>query len=86
MKVTALKCPKCEDVIWSRHRHDFRRCLCKGSFIDGGPDYSRCGIPDDFDAPELSEIEIDDAEFKREMFRYYKGNRPVISVALEAEE
>ena len=41
--VTALKCPKCGDVIYSRVRHDMRYCTCRAVFIDGGRDYTRIG-------------------------------------------
>lgn len=43
MKVSALKCPVCEVVIWSKSRHDFRYCDCKKCFIDGGRSYTRTG-------------------------------------------
>ena len=43
MKVAALKCPVCEEVIWSQSRHDFRNCACKKCFIDGGRNYTRTG-------------------------------------------
>lgn len=41
MIVDALKCLKCNDVIWSRHRHDMRWCSCKTVAIDGGRDYTK---------------------------------------------
>lgn len=34
----------CNEVIESRSRHDFRRCPCGKSFVDGGNDYSRVGF------------------------------------------
>lgn len=43
MKVSALKCPVCETVIWSKSRHDFRHCPCGKCFIDGGRAYTRAG-------------------------------------------
>lgn len=43
MNVSALKCPRCEAVIWSRSRQDFRYCDCKKCFIDGGRAYTRIG-------------------------------------------
>ena len=46
MKVVAIKCLKCNAVIFSRARHDFRSCICKNCFIDGGFDYIRCGAED----------------------------------------
>jgi hypothetical protein len=41
MKVAALKCPVCEEVIWSKTRHDFRNCACKRCAIDGGRAYTK---------------------------------------------
>lgn len=36
-------CGLCGDVIESKHRHDFVRCGCQESFLDGGDDYIRGG-------------------------------------------
>jgi hypothetical protein len=33
----------CGDVIESKHRHDFVKCTCGHSFLDGGDDYTRWG-------------------------------------------
>ena len=41
--VTGIRCPTCSDVVWSRHRHDWRACSCGASFVDGGRDYLRYG-------------------------------------------
>jgi hypothetical protein len=58
MMVPAIKCLKCNDIVWSRHRHDCRWCKCKSCFIDGGGDYARYGVTDsDY---EILEIEVDD--------------------------
>ena len=45
-------CTACWDIMESTHRHDFARCKCGKSFLDGGGDYFRAGgfthgIPDD---------------------------------------
>lgn len=40
---TPAKCAKCDEVIESLHRHDFRYCKCRTIFVDGGKDYFRCG-------------------------------------------
>lgn len=37
------QCKKCEDIIESKHVHDFRRCKCGAIFVDGGRDYLRRG-------------------------------------------
>jgi hypothetical protein len=36
-------CILCDDVIESKHRHDFVWCKCGKSFLDGGDDYIRAG-------------------------------------------
>jgi hypothetical protein len=37
------QCMDCLDIIESKHRHDFVKCKCGKSFIDGGDDYLRGG-------------------------------------------
>ena len=41
MKVTAVQCNHCRDVIYSRARHDMRWCSCGKTAIDGGSEYVR---------------------------------------------
>lgn len=36
-------CAACGDVIVSKHRHDFVKCKCGKTFVDGGDDYFRAG-------------------------------------------
>lgn len=49
------RCKKCNDIIESRHRHDFVTCSCGALSVDGGKDYlKRCG--DMKDCEELSEL------------------------------
>lgn len=38
-----IECAKCGDRIFSTHRHDFRRCRCGQTFVDGGSAYLRVG-------------------------------------------
>ena len=55
MKIRGLKCLKCNDIIYSISRHDFKWCGCHSIFIDGGFDYQRFG-----GEPSLIEfVEID---------------------------
>lgn len=37
MKLKAVRCLKCKDIIYSRARHDMRYCSCTAIAIDGGP-------------------------------------------------
>ena len=39
----AVSCNKCDDFIFSAHRHDFRECKCGNIFVDGGQEYLRRG-------------------------------------------
>ena len=38
-----MRCTYCSDIIQSTFRHDFVKCKCGKSFIDGGGVYTRCG-------------------------------------------
>jgi hypothetical protein len=49
------QCRKCEDIIFSAHRHDFKRCRCGAIAIDGGMSYiRRVGNPDDVTERSMS--------------------------------
>jgi hypothetical protein len=37
MKLIAIQCVECKDIVFSRSRHDMRFCSCGESAIDGGP-------------------------------------------------
>lgn len=37
----AVQCIKCEEIIYSLHRHDMRWCSCKSIAIDGGRQYTK---------------------------------------------
>jgi len=41
MRISAIECPACNAVIFSRARHDFRYCPCGTVAIDGGFDYKK---------------------------------------------
>ena len=41
MKITAVLCKKCGDMVYSRCTHDFRECSCGSVAVDGGFDYLR---------------------------------------------
>lgn len=41
--VNKVRCKKCNDIIESKHVHDFRYCKCKAIYIDGGTEYQRYG-------------------------------------------
>ena len=37
----AIQCLNCNDILWSKHRHDYLVCTCEKCMNDGGNDYSR---------------------------------------------
>ena len=38
------KCPECDDLLMSTHRHDWVSCKCPNkAFVDGGSAYARLG-------------------------------------------
>lgn len=41
MIVNAIHCLECNNIIFSRYRHDMRWCGCGNNAIDGGRDYLR---------------------------------------------
>ena len=52
--VNKIRCKRCNDVIESTHRHDFKFCKCGAVAVDGGADYlKRSGYYEDWE--ELSE-------------------------------
>ena len=52
----AARCLKCNDVIESKSRHDFRWCSCGAIAVDGGLTYlKRVGDPKDIE--DLSKVE-----------------------------
>ena len=67
-KVTAIKCPKCKDTIYSCARHDFRQCSCGEVAIDGGFDYVRV-----IGATETKQLEIDAT--RKDLFDDWNKNK-----------
>ena len=48
LKINMAMCVKCQDIITSEHRQDFKWCRCRTIAVDGGLDYiRRIGNPED---------------------------------------
>lgn len=60
----AAQCRKCNDIIESKHRHDFVECMCGAIHVDGGLDYlKRGGATEDFiNLSEFEETEEDESK------------------------
>lgn len=43
--LNAVRCRKCDAVLISTYRHDYKTCKC-GVMVDGGKDYLRRGWPE----------------------------------------
>ena len=60
MKITAIQCKVCGDIIWSRAEYDYHYCTCESVAIDGGVNpHKFVGNRDDY---EIKEIELDITE------------------------
>ena len=57
--INKIQCRLCEDIIESKHRHDFVRCKCGEIFTDGGTEYFRRGAKDMNNIIDLSTYEVD---------------------------
>ena len=56
--VNKIRCKKCDTVLESKHRHDFKWCKCEAVAVDGGTAYlRRCGEREDYE--ELSESDLE---------------------------
>ena len=57
----AIQCTVCDDVIESKHRHDFKWCSCGSCAVDGGNDYlRRLGDPSNWIELSISEENEDE--------------------------
>ena len=53
--VTGVRCPFCTQILISHHTHDFHRCRCGYTFIDGGRSYLRFGYGFGFSLDDMPE-------------------------------
>lgn len=58
-----IQCKYCNEIIESKHVHDFRYCKCKKVYVDGGLQYAKRGFPKW--PPEEHYIEL--SEYKEEI-------------------
>lgn len=62
MKINAIKCKNCGDIIWSRARNDFHWCTCESVAIDGGFSMYQRVLGDDFEDIEIDlDVTIEEA-------------------------
>lgn len=60
MKITGIRCPACNCVVYSRARHDYRSCPCGSVSVDGGFDYLKVSHKENIGQCEPIEIELGD--------------------------
>jgi len=58
-KVSAVICPQCKAIIFSRARHDFRSCPCGTISIDGGFDYTKLTSNLNSSVPKIFTLSIE---------------------------
>ena len=57
----AIRCKKCNDIIQSNSRNDFKSCQCGAVAVDGGLDYlRRIGTQEDWEELSIFEDEKSD--------------------------
>ncbi len=60
-----IRCKKCEAIIESKDRNDFRMCDCKSVGVDGGKEYlRRIGSEEDYEELSVVEVPIVDVDEK----------------------
>ena len=52
--LNSIQCIKCQDIIVSKHRHDYVTCSCYSVAVDGGSHYLRRAYSKLSDFKELS--------------------------------
>ena len=58
MKIKAIRCLICGDIIYSRARHNMRYCSCEAAAVNGGFDYIKVSAKN-FSIVENLDIEVD---------------------------
>jgi len=58
MKLNAIRCPRCKEIIYSRTVHDYHSCHCGAVTIDGGLEYCHCGWIESVPMPKVITIDI----------------------------
>lgn len=57
IKTNKIQCKFCNDIIESKHVHDFKFCKCGRVSVDGGHDYLERSFHEPDDYIEMSEEE-----------------------------
>jgi hypothetical protein len=62
IKAEAVQCPRCLDIIVSRHQHDLHTCSCGSTAVDGGREYLRVLYDDQYRPPCRCFVRVDEAD------------------------
>lgn len=73
LSINAIQCPKCEDIVYSRHRHDLRWCSCNSCYIDGGFDYTRIGFAKAINPNDIKSVILKVDVSKEHLYNDYKS-------------
>jgi hypothetical protein len=65
IRINAAKCKKCDEVIMSNNRHDYKTCKCGNLSVDGGSWYAKRSFkePDSYEEMLESYKEQEDLYF-----------------------
>lgn len=67
----ALLCHRCNTLVVSLHRHDYRQCKCGDVAVDGGGDYFKVAI---MPGADCSQVRV---KVKTRIYRVVERPRPV---------
>ena len=84
--VAGVMCKQCGDLVFSRARHDYRKCTCGSIAVDGGFDYMRI-IGEEENVGQINTFEI--KQTKKELFADWnsgKNKYGIIKGALTLKE
>jgi len=58
----------CQYIVFSRSRHDFRRCKCESVSIDGGFDYNKVSYTPSVEYKMVSAQILDESITKKDLY------------------
>ena len=71
MNIKAYRCKVCEDILFSRAKHDYRTCSCGKISVNGGIEYLRVTSTNQF--PDKVDLDVDVTE--EELFADWNSRR-----------
>lgn len=74
IEVSAITCPNCGDIIFSRTRHDHHSCSCGSVSIDGGFDYMRIHFTQEVNPEHIKHLTLELDITKQDLFNDWNSS------------